>query len=105
MQLETNEEGNGTPGPLLTGGTGGLGLLAARTMPVTEPPAQLTCSTPPQPAPTICSATLTWQLRRHPRTCSATLTCAAALTCSATLTVFATLTRANLRRHPPAPPP
>ena len=38
MQLENNEEGNGTPGPLLTGGTGGLGLLAARTMPVTEPP-------------------------------------------------------------------
>ena len=30
MQLETNEEGKGTPGPLLTGGTGGLGLLAAR---------------------------------------------------------------------------
>ena len=45
MQLETNEEGNGTPGPLLTGGTGGLGLLAARTMPVAEPPAQLTTPT------------------------------------------------------------
>ena len=38
MQLETNEESNGTPGPLLTGGTGGLGLLAARAMPVSPLP-------------------------------------------------------------------
>ena len=78
MQAAANtkqQQGNESPGPLLTGGTGGLGLLTARRLKMNAMPVS---PLPSQPAPPpFCSAT-----------CSATPTRAATLTCSATLTVF-----------------
>ena len=59
-------QGNDTPGPLLTGGTGGLGLLTSRWLKTNN---QHTEVSPLAPAPLTCSTSTP--------TCSATLLAAA----------------------------
>ena len=82
-------QGNDTLVPLLTGGTGGLGLLTSRWLKTNN---QHTVVSPlpsvPAPPPTQPAPPPSWQLHRHPNLLRHPMT------------VSVTLTRANLRRHP-----